>query len=173
LRKNSDLTGEQCAENLQKLMDKIHKKYKKAKLFYCSNPLYPGRDTEWHRVSRFIHLMNEYCNKKKFATPNVTTVTGMAPFAFEGLPAPTHAFIGGSSGNLESIVESLLGLNPDVKIVMNAVTLETVGEIMEVIHKFGFSQTEIVHLSVSKARELGKYHLMTAQNPIYIVTVQK
>jgi precorrin-6Y C5,15-methyltransferase (decarboxylating) len=113
------------------------------------------------------------CNKKKFATPNVTTVTGMAPFAFEGLPAPTHAFIGGSSGNLESIVESLLGLNPDVRIVMNAVTLETVGEIMEVIHKFGFSQTEIVHLSVSKARELGKYHLMTAQNPIYIVTVQK
>ena len=113
------------------------------------------------------------CNKLKFATPNIVTIPGMAPEAFSGLPTPTHAFIGGSSGNLDSIVGSLLELNPDIRMVINAVTLETIGEITEIIHKYGFSHTEIVHLSISKARELGKYHLMTAQNPIYIVTVQR
>lgn len=113
------------------------------------------------------------CNKRKFATPNVYTITGMAPDAFMGLPTPTHAFIGGSSGRMEAIVEGLLKLNPDVRIVINAVTLETIGEISGLIGKFGFSQSEIVHLSISKAKELGKYHLMTAQNPIYVVTVQR
>jgi len=113
------------------------------------------------------------CNKLKFATPNIVTIPGMAPKAFSGLPTPTHAFIGGSSGNLDSIVRSLLELNPDIRMVINAITLETIGEITEIIHKYGFSHTEIVHLSISKARELGKYHLMTAQNPIYIVTVQR
>ena len=113
------------------------------------------------------------CNKRKFATPNIVTISGMAPDAFSGLPVPTHAFIGGSSGNMDSIVGSLLELNPNVRIVINAVTLETIGEITEIIRKYGFSYSEIVHLSISKARELGKYHLMTAQNPIYIVTVQR
>jgi precorrin-6Y C5,15-methyltransferase (decarboxylating) len=113
------------------------------------------------------------CNKRKFATPNIVTISGMAPSAFAGLPTPTHAFIGGSSGNMDSIVGTLLELNPDIRIVINAVTLETIGEITEIIRKYRFSYSEIVHLSISKARELGKYHLMTAQNPIYIVTVQR
>ena len=93
--------------------------------------------------------------------------------SFSGLPTPTHAFIGGSSGNLKSIVSRLLELNPDVRIVINAVTLETIAEIMDVIREFEFSYSEIVSLSISKARELGRYHLMTAQNPVYIVTVQR
>lgn len=35
-------------------------------------------------------------------------VAGTAPEALEELPAPTHAFIGGSSGNLKEIVRLLL-----------------------------------------------------------------
>ena len=113
------------------------------------------------------------CNKRKFGTPNISVISGIAPAAFAGLPRPTHAFIGGSSGNLKSIVSKLLELNPDIRIVMNAVTLETIAEVTEVIREFGFSYSDIVSMSISKARELGRYHLMTAQNPVYIVTVQR
>lgn len=130
-----------------------------------------GRVYAIEKESRATDLIE--VNKRKFATPNVYVISGMAPDAFAGLPVPTHAFIGGSSGNMRSIVSKLLELNPDVRIVMTAVTLETIGEIVGVISEFGFSHSEIVSLSLSKARELGDYHLMTAQNPVYIATVQR
>lgn len=67
-------------------------------------------------------------NKKKFRTPNVETVYGKAPAAMEALPVPTHAFIGGSSGQLKEILTLLLEKNPKIHIVVNAITLETVAE---------------------------------------------
>ena len=44
---------------------------------------------------------------------------------------PTHVFIGGSSGNLRQIIEKVTAANPEVKIVLNAISLETLGEVME------------------------------------------
>ena len=35
-----------------------------------------------------------------------------------------------------------------------------------------FRETEVVSVSVARDRKLGAYHLMTGQNPIYIVTMQ-
>ncbi len=112
-------------------------------------------------------------NKEKFATSNLQVIEGTAPAALNELPAPTHAFIGGSSGNLREIIEVLLSKNKDVKIVLNAVTLETVSEALDCLTNFGFQSHDIVQLSVAKARELGRYNLMTAQNPIYIFTFSK
>lgn len=37
---------------------------------------------------------------------------GTAPEALTDLPAPTHAFIGGSSGNMKEILKLLLDRNP-------------------------------------------------------------
>ena len=51
-------------------------------------------------------------NKLKFAADNLEIVEGLAPEALKDLPAPTHAFIGGSSGNLKEIVKLLLEKNP-------------------------------------------------------------
>jgi len=59
-----------------------------------------------------------------------------------------------------------------VRIVINSVTLETLAETTEAISELGLIEEEIVNLNVSKARKLGKYHLMTAQNPIYIAVVR-
>ncbi|MBR4202685.1 MAG: precorrin-6A reductase, partial [Candidatus Methanomethylophilaceae archaeon] len=67
-------------------------------------------------------------NKLKFKTPNVQVIRGLAPEAMSGLPVPTHAFIGGSSGNLKDIVGCLLEKNPDIRIVINSVTIETLEE---------------------------------------------
>ncbi len=111
-------------------------------------------------------------NKLKFKTPNVQVVRGTAPDAMVDLPLPTHAFIGGSSGNLKQIVECLLSKNPDIRMVINSVTIETMNETLEVIKDLGLVEEEFTNVTVAKARKLGRYHLMTGQNPVYIAVVR-
>ena len=112
-------------------------------------------------------------NQRRFALRNLDVIQGCAPEAMAGLPAPTHAFIGGSSGNMAQIVECLLQKNPRVRIVVNAIALESVGEAADIIAKYGFDDSEIVQLSLARSRKAGRYHLMTGLNPIYIAAMQR
>lgn len=114
-----------------------------------------------------------YQNKKKFAADNLKVVAGLAPEVLTDLPAPTHAFIGGSSGNLKEICQVLLDKNPEVRIVINCITLETVSEALDVIRSFAFTDTDIVSMSVSRSKSVGRYHMMMGENPIYVITCQK
>ncbi len=109
-------------------------------------------------------------NAEKFGLKNLEVVPGTAPDALADLPAPTHAFIGGSSGNLKEIIEVLLAKNPAVRIVVTAVTLETLSELTALTKEF--STADCVELQVNKPRTVGRYHLFNAQNPVYIFTFQ-
>ena len=117
-------------------------------------------------------------NRQKFALDHMEIVAGTAPEALEELPAPTHAFIGGSSGNLKEIVRLLLKKNPQVRMVINCITLETVGEAMECIRELEGEdasvswETEVVQLAVSRSKSVGRYHMMMGENPIYVITIQ-
>ena len=117
-------------------------------------------------------------NRKNFALDHMRIVPGTAPEAMEGLPSPTHAFIGGSSGNMKEIVELLLKKNPEVRIVINCITLETVGEALSCIREMQTARTqwewesEVVQLGVARSKEIGRYHMMMGENPIYIITIQ-
>ena len=112
-------------------------------------------------------------NKQKFAADHLEIIQGTAPEALEDLPMPTHAFIGGSSGNLRQILEVLIKKNPNVRIVVNCITLETVSEALYAVREMGFQESEIVQLHVSRAKELGAYHMMMGENPIYVITCQR
>lgn len=85
-----------------------------------------------------------------------------------GLPAPTHCFIGGSSGNLKEILEVLLEQNPRVRVVINAIALETVAEAMQCLKSMAFTDVDIAQVSVAKGKKLGSYEMMMGQNPVYI-----
>ncbi|MBU5481430.1 precorrin-6A reductase [Blautia sp. MSJ-19] len=117
-------------------------------------------------------------NKKKFALDHMTIVAGSAPEALEDLPIPTHAFIGGSSGNMKEITELLIAKNPLVRIVINCITLETVGEALASIKLLKEKlpdlewETEVVQLGAARSKEIGRYHMMMGENPIYIITIQ-
>lgn len=111
-------------------------------------------------------------NKVKFAADNLEIIEGLAPEALTDLPAPTHAFIGGSSGNLKEIVQILIEKNPQVRIVINCITLETVSEALETAKEFGLEENEIVQLSAARSKAIGRYHMMMGENPIYIITLQ-
>ncbi len=111
-----------------------------------------------------------YQNKKKFRADNLEVVQGLAPDALEELPVPTHAFIGGSSGNLKEILRLLLEKNPEIRVVMNAITLETVVEMLTCVKELPFTDVEITSLSSARAKTAGAYHLMMGQNPVTIVS---
>lgn len=109
-------------------------------------------------------------NRKKFGAANLQVVEGMAPEALEDLPVPTHAFIGGSSGNLKAILELLLKKNPGIRIVINAIALETVSEALACVRKLPLERVDIASVSVGKARSVGSYHMMMGQNPVYVIS---
>jgi len=109
-------------------------------------------------------------NRAKFGLNNLTVVEGEAPQAFEKLPAPTHAFLGGTGGNMKEILAALYRKNPRLRVVVNAVTLETLGEITKLLKTLPVEQEEIVQIQVGRAEPAGRHHLMRAENPVFIVS---
>lgn len=108
-------------------------------------------------------------NKHKFRTANIEVVSGLAPEALEDLPIPTHAFIGGSSGNMKEILELLLQKNPHIRVVINTIALESIAETLDCIQELPVKDVDIASVSIAKSRTLGRYHMMTGLNPIYVV----
>ncbi len=115
-----------------------------------------------------VSLIGE--NRKKFRADGIRIISGEAPEALEGLEAPTHVFIGGSSGNLKEILKTVLDRSPEARIVVNAISLETVSEVMEAEKEGLLKDARITQIMASRARKLGRYHLMTGQNPVYIIS---
>lgn len=108
-------------------------------------------------------------NRKKFSIGNIELVEGTAPQCMERLPAPTHVFIGGSGGRLVDIIKAVRKKNPKIRFVLNAVTLETMGELMKLQSLFPeYADMEVIQVSVSRAKVLGSHHLMRAENPVCI-----
>lgn len=109
-------------------------------------------------------------NRSKFNLNNITVIEGEAPEAFNGLPAPTHVFLGGSSGNMKDILEKLYEKNPRLHVVINAITLETISEVTALLSILPVENQDIIQVQVSRANTLGRYHLMQAENPVYIIS---
>ena len=109
-------------------------------------------------------------NIKKFRLSNVHLISGTAPEALSDLPAPTHVFIGGSGGRLDEIIQSLKAYGNSIRVVINAVTIETVSEILQVIKKHELVDIDVVQVSVSKAKQAGEYNILQGQNPVFIMS---
>lgn len=116
-----------------------------------------------------ILLMQE--NKRKFKTSNMHVIEGTAPAILGELPTPTHAFIGGSGGVLKEILQILMKKNNAIKIVINAITIETIAEAISVIKELGITNYEMVQLQSAKSKKAGNYHMMLGQNPVTIITI--
>ncbi|MFR2765574.1 MAG: cobyrinate a,c-diamide synthase [Clostridium sp.] len=110
-------------------------------------------------------------NAEKVGVKNLTVVPGKAPESLYGYPAPDRVFLGGSSGNMEEILDLVTELNPAVQLVINVIALESLSQAMEWFRKKGW-EPEVVCMQVSRAAKRGPYHMMQAQNPIYVLTAQ-
>lgn len=112
-------------------------------------------------------------NIEKHRVGNLFVVPGAAPDACSDLPAPTHVFIGGSSGNLKDIILLSLKKNPHVRIVATAIALESVSQLMQYQKEMELSVSDVACITVAQGRKAGSYTLMQGQNPVYVFTLQK
>ncbi|WP_432620283.1 precorrin-6y C5,15-methyltransferase (decarboxylating) subunit CbiE [Butyricicoccus sp.] len=99
---------------------------------------------------------------------NTQIVQAMAPDGLEQLPTPDCAFIGGSRGNMAEIVRALKQKNPKIRVLITAIALESLHEAIEALEHNGFA-VEISCVNVSRAKKVARYHMMTAQNPVYLI----
>ena len=111
-------------------------------------------------------------NKERFAASNMEIVEGEAPEILEGLCAPTHAFIGGSGGRLFDILKALFSAEQGIRILLNIITPETLGELMKCLKKTCFTAKEILAVQVTRYETVGSYHLPKANNPVFLVTLE-
>ena len=107
-------------------------------------------------------------NIEKFNLDNITVIDGEAPLALDEIHEATHAFIGGSGGHLKEILNKLYKINPAMRVVINAVTIETITEIGSLKGDYKIKDYEMVMLQISHSSKVGYYNMMKAENPIWI-----
>jgi precorrin-6Y C5,15-methyltransferase (decarboxylating) len=112
-------------------------------------------------------------NVRTHGTDNVRVVEGRAPEALAALEAPDAVFVGGSKGSMDAIVgASLAALRPGGRLVINAVTLENVGEAYAALRSRSLDP-EVTLVQVSRGVPLARYQRYEALNPIHILAVEK
>lgn len=107
-------------------------------------------------------------NIVKLKAFNVIPILGEASEEIKKLPIPDKVFIGGSGGNLKEIIKYLYSINPNIRMVVNAITLETLAIATEVFKEISF-KTRTVCINSAKNRTVGNYNMMIANNPVYII----
>lgn len=127
-----------------------------------------GRVYAVEKKEEAVQLLHK--NKEKFRADNLDIISGTAPEALKDLPVPTHAFIGGSSGNLREILQLLLEKNPEIRVVVNCITLETVAEALACVKNLPVEDVDIAQVNVAKGKIAGAYHLMMGLNPVYVIS---
>lgn len=124
------------------------------------------------RDAEGIELIKQ--NTRNFGMNNIVIIHGEAPLAIENLPAPNVVIIGGSGGALAEILD-LCGnkLSPGGKVIVNAVTLETLCKTQNYFAKHVEYDVDYTCLSVTKMVTAGASHLFRAHNPVYVITATK
>lgn len=108
-------------------------------------------------------------NRERFGAWNLALVPGRAPEALEDLPTPDAVFIGGTKGGMERIVDIVLKKNPNARICVSAIALETLTAAVTALTAHGL-EAEVTQISVSRTRAAGGLHLLMANNPVFLIT---
>ena len=111
-------------------------------------------------------------NREKFHACNLTLVEGRAPAALADLPAPDAVFIGGTKGGMEAVVDTVLARNPNARICISAIALETLSAAVAALTAHGLA-AEVTQIAVSRTRPAGRLHLLMANNPIFLITGER
>ena len=107
-------------------------------------------------------------NQAKFAASNLTLIAGKAPEALQNLPAPDAVFIGGSKGNMQAIVDAALAANPQTRLCIAAIALETLQQSIAALAAHGLA-AQVTQIAVSRSKAAGSLHLMMANNPVFLI----
>ena len=119
-------------------------------------------------------------NAQRLAIAPIKVIHGKAPTAFTNLPIPNRVFIGGSSGQLISILNYLYNLlsrqekNSDTRIVLSLATMEHLAEVTIWLSQPQIAQCwqqSCVQANISRSLPVGSLTRFSPLNPVTILTL--
>lgn len=112
-------------------------------------------------------------NIHNFSAENIELIHAKAPDGLDNIINADKIFIGGSGGELISMMEIIFKSKKNPTIVISAITMETIAQITDIVKiaKEKGYYTEITAINVSKSKEVGPYNMMMAQNMVFIAKI--
>ncbi|ETT46728.1 precorrin-6y c5,15-methyltransferase [Paenibacillus sp. FSL R7-269] len=115
------------------------------------------------------NLPNMAANRLKFRA-DFEIIQEKAPQGLAALPDPDAVFIGGSGGELANIIgHSAARLRPEGRIVVGAITVETLHGSMEALKTAGLA-CEVTMLQASRGKPILGMTRFDGMNPVYVVS---
>ena len=111
-------------------------------------------------------------NQRKFGVTNLHLIPGAAPDVFVKLPPVDVCIIGGSNGRLSEILETV-PLVEGGRIVITAVTLETVSQGLKLLTDLNYQEIDTVSIQAVRWKAVQTLHMAQALNPIFIISARK
>ena len=130
-----------------------------------------GKVWAFERNPEAIELIR--MNSKKLNAQNLAIVEGEASTEIKETPAPDCVFIGGSGGNLHSMLDTIYLKNNKARVVINAITVETLASVLDYYKNKSNYEIEIVNVFCARSQKIGSYNLMKAQNPVYVISANR
>jgi precorrin-6Y C5,15-methyltransferase (decarboxylating) len=116
---------------------------------------------------------NAIANARAAQLHNYTLVHTKAPDGLAQWPDPDAVFIGGSGGELSTLIALILQrLKPRGHLVMNFVTFENVATAIETLKTLN-AEWDITQMQCSRSKPVLDMYRLAAENPVWIVTAQK
>ena len=120
-----------------------------------------------------VDLLHQNIAKFKLED-KVKVIATEAPKGLDELPNCDVVFIGGSGKHMFEILDIIDSkLNEGGRIIVNAVTIQTISEITTYMKQKENYTYESIQVQVNRLRQIGSYDMFNAQNPVYIVTCKK
>jgi len=113
-------------------------------------------------------------NAMHFGVENIEIISGTAPKALQDLPVADVIFIGGSGGHLQEILDQSNSLlKPNGRLVITAITIETLHEALHSMQAKSEFTVEAFGMQVTRIKQVKSSNMLQALNPIYIITCTK
>lgn len=120
-----------------------------------------------------VDLLHQNIAKFKLED-KVKVIAIEAPKGLDELPNCDVVFIGGSGKHMFEILDIIDSkLSVGGRIIVNAVTIQTISEITTYMKQKENYTYEAIQVQVNRLRQIGSYDMFNAQNPVYIVTCKK
>jgi len=112
-------------------------------------------------------------NQVQMGIHHYTLTHAKAPESLSDWPDPDAVFVGGSGGELAELIKLIVSrLNEGGHLVMNFVTIENLTAAVEALKAMDTSWS-ITQMQVSRSKPILHMHRMAAENPVWVVTVEK
>ncbi|MCR5012765.1 MAG: precorrin-6y C5,15-methyltransferase (decarboxylating) subunit CbiE [Lachnospiraceae bacterium] len=108
-------------------------------------------------------------NRKRFHAYNLEVDYGAASDMLASLECPDAVFIGGSSGELNLILEHLFRYKKKIHVVMTAVTIDTISEIHNFLSEKNM-EASMHEIAVNNVKKIGSSHMLRPESPVFIIS---